>query len=1453
MGGYAALCLYLDTQSGSRWLANEVATRLAEQIGARVEIGEARIGLPGHIALKGVKLYDRADSLMITAETLNGSVSVRQLLSTGKVRLRSIALLDGEAHIYQLREDTATNIQFLFDAFKSEEEPSRPTDISISQLVVRRFKFSFDQRDKSAPLPGRFSSHHIAVSDLSASLSLPSITDTLQHVKVRELSFRERSGFTINQLQGELWRNDQGIRLRNFVLRLPRSYISQRELALLFDSRNFLGTLHTSGVIKDAKISTDDMSMLLPELSRIRSTLSLTTAFDISPRHIALSGTNLFIDNPQLAFQGDLQADFSGQKLIAVMLNSQHLTTNAKHLNAFMGNLGIGTLPDIVQQLGSIDFQGNLAWRSGDKASFDGELSTSQGAVSGHAVYTPQRVEGNLFLKQIDLAQLLGNSDLPGPMSAQVDGTVSLQGGTPQAFDGNLHLQQMVYRGRLVTDISTIGHISTTDLALKIDSRDAAATLYGQLTATISGSDLQQLKWQGVVKRFEPAAWGIDVPNGTVFSLDGTVEANDLAHLASLDGKATLAQLTIVSGGQTFSQEDITLALHPIREGHDVNLQTPYGELSMQGSLDPKRIQAAVESILMRAVPRFVPLFWPEAKMHEEIGDAAWHVVANISDDALFSKVLHIPVAAPAGLTLEGTLAEGSHRTEITLRADTLSIAQQEFNRVNAFLQGEGREYSILLQTEKQLAGMDMELAASVQTTGGELNTLISWRDKQDVFHGEMAAYTFPPREGKTTLRTDLKPTEVFFKDSVWTLFGGTVYWGRDTLAVNKLYAEHESQHIVVDGAFSQGSPDSITADLRGINLEYVFDLLKFHPVYFAGIADGHAVLTFQSGKPIIKSNLLIDDFSINGGPLGLADIKGEVDLQALTIDLDADLLEAPLGRTLVKGQVLPQQEMLDLNIDARNTNLQFLRKYIGGFLHNFSGRAKGYARLAGTFKELQLTGNVLANVDGGIPVLGCSYQVDSANVVMTPGLIDIRSGNVHDNQNGFARAVGKVQHQFLGDFEYNFDFDLDHCLIYDRSRTSDLTFSSHALASGQVSVRGEPGRLDCDINVRPERGSNFHYHLDLPDDYTSSNLLTIRPAPSSVGSESQTLANFEKQPTASSSDVYMNLNLDMQPDVPLTVIMDEKTGDNIVVRGHGPLRATYFNKGQFNLFGTYTVDGGVYKMTIQDIIHKDFHFKEGGTVVFSGKPFDGVMDMQAAYTVPSASLSDLNLTGGVSQNGIRVNCLLNFSGQLQDPKVRFDLEMPTVSQDVQQMVRSLISTDEEMNRQVLYLLAIGRFYTYDYASTEQTQSQGETAMNSFLSNTLSGQLNNFISSAMGQSNWTFGTNLSTGNYGWEDVGVEGQIGGRLLNNRLLINGNFGYRNSATQQGGTVVGDFDVQYLLTSGGGMRLKAYNETNDRYFTKNSLTTQGVGFVVQRSFNRFFDLFRRKKKETPSISSQ
>lgn len=42
-----------------------------------------------------------------------------------------------------------------------------------------------------------------------------------------------------------------------------------------------------------------------------------------------------------------------------------------------------------------------------------------------------------------------------------------------------------------------------------------------------------------------------------------------------------------------------------------------------------------------------------------------------------------------------------------------------------------------------------------------------------------------------------------------------------------------------------------------------------------------------------------------------------------------------------------------------------------------------------------------------------------------------------------------------------------------------------------------------------------------------------------------------------------------------------------------------------------------------------------------------------------------------------------------------------------------------------------------------------------------------------------------------------------------------------------------------------MKAYSETNDRYFTKSALTTQGVGILLKKDFIRWTDLFKRKKK--------
>jgi CTP synthase len=100
---------------------------------------------------------------------------------------------------------------------------------------------------------------------------------------------------------------------------------------------------------------------------------------------------------------------------------------------------------------------------------------------------------------------------------------------------------------------------------------------------------------------------------------------------------------------------------------------------------------------------------------------------------------------------------------------------------------------------------------------------------------------------------------------------------------------------------------------------------------------------------------------------------------------------------------------------------------------------------------------------------------------------------------------------------------------------------------------------------------------------------------------------------------------------------------------------------------------------------------------------------------------------------------------------------------------------------------------------------------------------------------------------GIEDTEVEMLLSSQLLNNRLIFNGNFGYKNSTiNNQKNAFIGEFDLEYLLTPSGDIRLKAYNHANDMYMIlKQALTTQGVGIMYKKDFTRFSDIFRRRKK--------
>ena len=102
-------------------------------------------------------------------------------------------------------------------------------------------------------------------------------------------------------------------------------------------------------------------------------------------------------------------------------------------------------------------------------------------------------------------------------------------------------------------------------------------------------------------------------------------------------------------------------------------------------------------------------------------------------------------------------------------------------------------------------------------------------------------------------------------------------------------------------------------------------------------------------------------------------------------------------------------------------------------------------------------------------------------------------------------------------------------------------------------------------------------------------------------------------------SDLRLNLRINATTDATLRLLMDQHSGDYITLYGTGVLRASYYNKGPFQMFGTYAVERGTYSMTIQNIIKKIFKFQPGSSIVFGGDPLQAALYLNAICTPSTA------------------------------------------------------------------------------------------------------------------------------------------------------------------------------------------------------------------------------------------
>ena len=309
-----------------------------------------------------------------------------------------------------------------------------------------------------------------------------------------------------------------------------------------------------------------------------------------------------------------------------------------------------------------------------------------------------------------------------------------------------------------------------------------------------------------------------------------------------------------------------------------------------------------------------------------------------------------------------------------------------------------------------------------------------------------------------------------------------------------------------------------------------------------------------------------------------------------------------------------------------------------------------------------------------------------------------------------------------------------------------------------------------------------------------------------------------------------MNFNIDLTPEALLNIVMDPIGGDKIKSQGTGNISMAYDSSSEdLKMYGTYNITEGSYNFTLQDFIRKNFTIEDGSSITFHGDPYNAQLNIKAHYAV-NANLTDLDdsfaTDNDINRTKVPVHAMLYITDDMRTPEIAFDITFPTLDTDVYRKVRSIVASDEMMNQQIIYLLALNRFYTPEYISATRGGDLVSVA-----SSTISSRLSSMLSALTDKISIAPSIRSSRGDF--TDVEFDVELSSRLLNNRLLLNGVLGYRDPSMNTN-SFVGDFDIEYLLNRAGTWRLKAYNRFNDQNsYLRTSLTTQGVGVTFKFDF--------------------
>jgi translocation and assembly module TamB len=1370
-------------------------------------------------------------------------------LSAQSIDLREVTLENSTLSHFTHDPGAASEVETT--ASSTDTLEISPWEVAVGKLTLAGNTIRYYNLAEKIQQKG-FDPNRIWISGFDAVISDIAVGKTNAKASIDEMRLNERSGLVVRKLEGRFALSDQHASISAFHGAVNRSDLNL-DATLKFTSLEKLADAGVDFTLGRSTLYPTDILAFYPSaLDSVPVTFKANDKIVLSG---GASGTlkNAKLDGLSVDALDSTRLRVSGYVRGLPDVERTSFTLSLKELSTTRGNirrmLPDSLMPTGIQLPAAMHLSGSFSGTY-QKPSLDAVLATSHGDIlakgelnlNGKGAYNL-----NVEARELALGKILVNPELGDiNLKAKVIG----QGKTMQDLDAevNMLLSRLTYKGynykelrldgrltRYLFDGSIIMEDENLDFTLKakLDYGEEVPTYF--LTLDMKNIDMKALQ---LTERPLRARATLDVDLAT-------------ADFKAVNGRVDLRKVAVFNGAKMYSIDSLLVASIDQVGESSIEIRSDIMTGDFKGTINIFTLPTA----LRQHFNRYFSLNDSTIEDPKDLQQFDFDLTLKNTD--LLTEVLFPPLEPFKPGKIYGSFNSEEQKLDMQIRISDVAYDGLSADSVSMIVNSDTQKLEYLFGVKR--IKVDTLRIHDLKFNGTAANDTLSTSFRVlDSLENE--TYLVGSILTRTPEALRLSLHEVVLNASEWDVPPkNSLQFGANGMTADNFSISKDNQRIALETSARDSLVNIIFKELELGNLTRIIS----GAVPASGELNGELKFsTSNSGN--FNSRLDITSLTVLHKPWGDLNLT----LKHANERYDYDLkLRGNQTRLEASGNyaIVGDSAVITLAAKIPSLNLELIEPFTGGQAKKMQGIIEGEMNVYGALPSIDIRGDLsFRDATFEAAYLNSPFELTYETISFREQGIVFNDFQILDRDKNKAIISGVIETDKYRRFDLDLKITANNFQVLNKPEAPDQTIFGILKLNVDATITGPYTHPAVQITAGMSPDSDVTY---------------VIPQSEAGILEQQGIVKFvdkdaindpflkEVKPNESLAQgfkgIELNAIIELRGRETLNIIIDPETGDKLTVRGRASLNLGIDPSGNMNLSGRYEISDGMYNLSFYKLVKREFEIVKGGTIIWSGDPLRGALDLSALYSVEAAPLelvanqltsSDESIMAPYRQR-MPFLVYLNLGGELMAPEVGFRLDMPEEKRNVlggvvYGRIQDISTKEAELNKQVFGLLILKSFV----AENPLEGSSGGDIENSArlsASRMLSQQLNRLSSRIKG-------VELSLNVKSYEDYtrsqGGEGKteaqlgVSKTLFGDRLVVklSGNVDIEGESQQSNVTdYIGDIALEYKMTPDGRFRLTGFRNSNYDMID-GELTETGAGVIYIKDYNALRELF--KANETP-----